>query len=199
MINVCYSLAGGKRMSTMATALRCRLRSIFLCVLSVALSVSTTACSTQFPEIPITGQSDPYMKLIMLDGTVRAIGEYKGKTVVLLFWATWCGKSKRAARHLNEFAKSYARRSDIVFIAANVDDIGDSEKVRTEIRDSKLDYLTHAYSGNGLIDEAYQTLSGEGIPYFVIYDRSGRVVRTTDDYDEAFAVLQSPGSRPSRR
>ena len=173
-------------------------RRLTLHALLISMLFSFVACSSKSPEIPVVGETFPYTKIIMYDGTVKALNEYKGKTVVLLFWATWCGKSKRAARHINEFAKEYARRGDVVFIAANVNDIGDSDEVRTEMKESKLDYLTHAFSGNGISDEAYETLNGEGLPYIVIFDRTGRVVLTTHDYDEAFEQLRSQSPRGRR-
>ena len=179
------------------SALRLHSQRTLLVVLIIVVSFS--GCSSHGPEIPITGESYPYTKVIMFDGTVRALGEYKGKTVVVLFWATWCSKSRRAVRHFNEFAKEFARRSDIVFLAANIDDIGDAEKVQKEMKESRLDYLTHAFSGNSLADEAYETMNGEGIPYFVLIDRNGRVALTTDDYDVAFEALRSSGPRTTRR
>ena len=174
------------------------LRTISSWTLSVILLIFFVGCS-HTPAVSVVGETYPYTKVVMFDGTVRALGEYKGKTVALLFWATWCSKSKRAVRHFNEFAREFARRSDIVFLAANIDDIGDAQKVQEEMKESKLDYLTHAFSGNALADEAYETLNGECIPYFVLFDRNGRAALATDDYDVAFEALRSSGRRATRR
>ncbi|GIO83588.1 thiol-disulfide oxidoreductase ResA [Paenibacillus faecis] len=39
---------------------------------------------------PEPGDKPPAVKLLGLDGKVHTLEEYKGKAVVLNFWATWC-------------------------------------------------------------------------------------------------------------
>ncbi|MMZ64985.1 Thiol-disulfide oxidoreductase ResA [compost metagenome] len=42
------------------------------------------------PGKPEPGDKPPAVKLLGLDGKVHTLEEYKGKAVVLNFWATWC-------------------------------------------------------------------------------------------------------------
>ncbi|CAM4283749.1 MAG: redoxin domain-containing protein [Paenibacillus macerans] len=39
---------------------------------------------------PVVGEKPPAFKLLGLDGNVHTLGDYKGKAVVINFWATWC-------------------------------------------------------------------------------------------------------------
>ncbi len=39
---------------------------------------------------PQTGDRPPAIKLLGMDGDVHTLEEYKGKAVVINFWATWC-------------------------------------------------------------------------------------------------------------
>ncbi|MEF2964393.1 redoxin domain-containing protein [Paenibacillus sp. M1] len=39
---------------------------------------------------PAVGDKPPAIKLLGLDGSVHTLEEYKGKAVVINFWATWC-------------------------------------------------------------------------------------------------------------
>ncbi len=48
--------------------------------------------------------------------------DLKGKTVVLNFWATWCGPCKREIPHLNRLVEEFEGDTGIVFIAITKED-----------------------------------------------------------------------------
>jgi peroxiredoxin len=39
---------------------------------------------------PVVGDKPPAIKLLGLDGEVHTLDDYKGKPLVINFWATWC-------------------------------------------------------------------------------------------------------------
>jgi len=75
---------------------------IFVCVLSAA------------------GETAPDLELRDLKGGVHRLAEYRGKPVVLNFWATWCVPCAAEMPLLNEMQERY--RGKAVFLAASVDD-----------------------------------------------------------------------------
>ena len=56
------------------------------------------------------------------DGKPIKLSDYKGKTVVLDFWATWCGVCKAQIPHLTTLAKDNADKN-VVVLAVNVMDV----------------------------------------------------------------------------
>jgi thiol-disulfide isomerase/thioredoxin len=59
----------------------------FLAGLLLAVAFDAAATSSL---VKWTGGKMPALKLVDVDGRERSISEWRGKTVVVNFWATWC-------------------------------------------------------------------------------------------------------------
>ena len=108
------------------------------------------------------GDPAPYALIYMANGKDKLLSQYEGKTVALMFWATWCNFSKYAMDDFNKVAGEYASRDDIVFIAVSIDE--DRAEFDERIRVRKYDNVIHAYSGNGPLDETYLRFDSPAIP-----------------------------------
>ena len=63
---------------------------IGLCALCIA------GCSTNENKISLeVGMKAPPTSFNLLDGNNLLVDEQKGKTLVVMFWGTWCSKSKQ--------------------------------------------------------------------------------------------------------
>lgn len=71
------------------------------------------------PQLLTNGTIAPDFAVYDKDGKVVKLSDYKGKTVVLDFWATWCGPCQESLPHTTEIAKKYADKN-AVFLAVNV-------------------------------------------------------------------------------
>ena len=56
-----------------------------------------------------------------LDGRIVRLSDYKGKAVVLDFWATWCAPCRASLPHLNEVQGRFSKQG-LVVLGISVDD-----------------------------------------------------------------------------
>src|SRR5215471_2582078 len=67
------------------------------------------------------GQSSPELSLKDAAGKTYSISDYRGKIVVVNFWATWCGPCKQEMPIFTEAYKRYNQRG-LVILAVSLDD-----------------------------------------------------------------------------
>jgi thiol-disulfide isomerase/thioredoxin len=66
-------------------------------------------------------------------GKVQRLADYKGKVVVLNFWATWCEGCRHEMPLLAKMQEKYAKEG-VVVLGGSVDDSTTQPKVRLENR-----------------------------------------------------------------
>ena len=71
------------------------------------------------PALLPAGAAAPDFTVQDKAGHPLSLASYKGKVVVLDFWATWCGPCQRSLPHTNAVAKQFAGK-DVVVLAVNV-------------------------------------------------------------------------------
>lgn len=69
----------------------------------------------KYPDLLALGGPAPDWKLIDPVGRVHSLSDYRGKVVVLDFWATWCGPCIRAMPGLQKIHQQYLDRGVVVF------------------------------------------------------------------------------------
>ncbi len=79
----------------------------------------------------------PDLTLPDKSGQEQSLSEYRGKIVVLNFWATWCPPCREELPMLNKLAKEYDGKN-VVFIAASIDDAQTRNKIPGFLEKKKI-------------------------------------------------------------
>jgi len=101
------------------------------------------------------------------------LADFKGKVMLLDFWATWCGPCKVEIPHFIEFQEKYGRKGFQV-VGISVDDT--AEKLEPYVRDMKMNYPVLQGLNHDDVQDAYGPILG--IPVSVLISRDGKVCAT---------------------
>jgi|KBSSwiS6_1023812.scaffolds.fasta_scaffold03143_3 thiol-disulfide isomerase/thioredoxin len=102
-----------------------------------------------------------------------SLAQYKGKVLVIDFWATWCGPCKVEIPHFIEFQEKYGK-AGLQIVGISVDDTAD--KLAPYIRDMKMNYPVLQGLDHDEVQDAYGPIVG--IPVSVMISRDGKICAT---------------------
>lgn len=121
-----------------------------------------------------------------LDGRTFKLSDYRGKVVVIDFWATWCPPCQQEVPQLARIARENSDRG-VEVIGLHIDDRGRStpEAIRKFISDFGINY-TIGMASNQMF-EAYLGTVEDTIPQTLVFDRDGRLVAHLIGYDGSHA------------
>jgi thiol-disulfide isomerase/thioredoxin len=121
------------------------------------------------------GAKDVYeFVLRKLDGGTVPLASEKAKTLVLSFWATWCGPCRELEPEFAQVAKSYAGNPQIDFYAVNTDE--DEAAVAPFVKREKWNLpIVYADGLDGF-------MKVEALPTVVILDREGKIAYRVDGF-----------------
>ncbi len=106
-----------------------------------------------------------------LDGKPVSLASYKGKVVLLNFWATWCGPCKAEIPGFVELQEKY--KDNLVIVGFSVDDPAD--KAKAFAAEYKMNYPILLGEGREDVQDAYGPIWG--IPASFLISKDGLVCR----------------------
>jgi len=139
-------------------------RFVVLSIVAIALLAGCTDRGVQSD----TMASD--FSLQDMSGKTVRLSEYKGKVVLLEFWAAWCPPCRASVPGLEKLHKAY-RDKGLVLLAVSMDG-GGWDEVRSFIAESGITYTV--LKGTEDVAIKYQVRS---IPMMLVLNKEGRIAK----------------------
>jgi len=153
----------------MLTSIRRASGGIFPTLLLLAIA-APTAMGESSPT------AAPAFSLRDLDGKTLRLAEFKGRPVVLDFWATWCQPCRASMPHLNSLHEKYGKRG-LTVLGLSVDDGG---PIRVRRFADHLGVKFRLAMADERVLDQYGPI--RSIPTTFFIDRRGQVVRRVVGY-----------------
>jgi peroxiredoxin len=118
----------------------------------------------------LTGQMAPDFELKTLDGRSVRLSDFRGKAVLLNFWATWCGPCKIEMPWFVEFRNKYAA-DGFEILGVTTEDTG-NESIRKFADEMGVNYVI--LRGTESVERLYGGVLG--LPQSFYIGRDGRIV-----------------------
>jgi thiol-disulfide isomerase/thioredoxin len=103
-----------------------------------------------------------------LNGKRVRLSDYKGKVVLLDFWATWCPPCRASVPGLEKIHKTYKDKG-LVVLAISLDE-GDWDSVKSFVSEYGITYMV--LRGTDDVTSQYQVRT---IPMMLVLDKEGRI------------------------
>lgn len=134
--------------------------------------VNNNAAENNSSEQPAQSNDDkaaPNFSLESTDGMAVSLKQYRGRIVILDFWATWCGPCRRGIPDLISLQKKY--KDDLRVIGISLDTDTKSDVVPFA---KKFNINYPILYGNQQVTQAYGGINA--IPTTVVIDQYGDIV-----------------------
>lgn len=102
---------------------------------------------------------------------------YRGKVVVVDFWATWCGPCRRATPAVKTFYEQH-REKGLEVVGVNLD--RDHEALAQYLDENKIAWPNLVGEDGQRLAETYNV---RGIPTFMLVNRDGKVVEVGHSFE----------------
>lgn len=134
------------------------------------------------------GRPAPEFTLAQRDSSLVHLSDFRGKVVVLDFWASWCRPCRASFPWVREFYEEY-REKGVEIIGVSIDAKKASwEKALDEEKLPWVQVIDETEKGKYRVGELYHVLA---VPMFVVVDKEGKiVVRAHMEKEELSEVVE---------
>jgi thiol-disulfide isomerase/thioredoxin len=118
------------------------------------------------------GAPAPEITLQSIEGTQVSLSDFKGKVVLIDFWATWCKPCVAEIPYSKKLKEKYANNTDIVFLYISIDP--EASKWEKFVKSKKIQgtHLIVPHEQKDYYIEHYNVVT---IPRFLLVDKKGNI------------------------
>jgi len=132
------------------------------------------------PAAPVhalkVGDVAPPFTAETLDKKTVTLQDFRGKVVLLYFWATWCTPCVVNTPNLKSFQEDLSKYPDFAMLSLSMDD--DDHQVREHVKKFGLTWPQARIGQHSTIAADY---GATGAPHYALIDRDGRILSTDCD------------------
>ena len=167
---------------------------------SAEIAESAVAANPSAPEPKVSsvpssdfslGAEAPDFTLTDVNGVQHSLKEYRGKTVLLNFWATWCVPCVAEMASLERLSKVLAEKNFMI-LGVNVDDSEHDDQVKEFIASKGLTFPI-LRDRETSIPDVYKVT---GFPETFLIGPDGRFLDIRDEIGKKDSVVRVMGDRP---
>ncbi|HVF47102.1 MAG TPA: TlpA disulfide reductase family protein [Pyrinomonadaceae bacterium] len=136
------------------------------------IKVNSLKVLSEKVKLPPLVSDDAVLGLKDLTGSDQSLAGYRGRVIVLNFWATWCEPCKKEMPDLSAIQNDYAPLG-VQVIGAAGDAAAESAKVLKFIREFKVNFPVWVGAST---DDMSRFGLGTVLPATVIIDKNGKIV-----------------------
>ncbi|WP_144463630.1 peroxiredoxin family protein [Siminovitchia fortis] len=121
------------------------------------------------------GDVPPDFELETLEGASVKLSDYKGKKVILNFWASWCPPCKAEMPHMENYYKTKAKQQNTEILAVNLTNAERGGNVNKKVENFIEEYdltFTVPLDESGEIGKTYGAFT---IPTTYMIDTNGKI------------------------
>ncbi len=151
------------------------LRILAICFVLCGFFASPAEAQRRFPlpDLPgaaakTLGKTDYTFSVKTVDGENLSLSKFKGKTVFIYYWATYCGICVSSLPNIQNLWKSFRDRDDIVFLFVSKD--ATAEPVRKLMKERNFDFPVYLRQANS------KEFSAAGIPVAYLVNQNGEIL-----------------------
>ena len=172
---------------------------------SGALAIATAVvlamtCGVQ-PPPPVSTLGAANLDFVLKDmnGQTIRLADFKGRPMIINFWATWCGPCRAEMPEFIALADQY-RSQKLVVLGVSVDDKPD--EIRKFAEEYHLNYPQLVGLDQEKFQEAFQALDGVPVTWFIRADGAVQALQkgppATKEWfhEQAKTLMAALGSRP---
>ena len=145
------------------------LLSVYVLLLLIS-GVTLAGCSRQGREFTIATISPEHLNVV--------IEKYRGKVLLIDYWATWCEPCKDLFPHTVALSRELGERG-LAVVSLSLDDAEDEPEVRRFLTASRATF-ENLRAGTGASSESATAFGIENgaLPFLQLYDRTGNLRKT---------------------
>lgn len=139
------------------------------------------------PGAPAPGQSAPDFALTTIDGDSIRLSDYRGKVVLLDFWATWCGPCRMEMPYVKSAYERYHKRG-LEIIGVSLDNTPTEVRAYTKMSGMSWPQILQ---GRGTMTALKRDYGIRSIPAAFLIDQKGIVAATHPRGDGLLQAIEN--------